>query len=384
MVKRIRSLSVVAAVLACACGAIVQGATSSSGSMLPAGGFGKMRGDGPAPTPKPFSFTRADPAFDRLVARDAKVELVASGFKLDEGTTWVREPGGKGFLLVGGLLDNVLYKVTADGHVSVFMEKAGYTGNDEDDVGAQTRAGRSYVLLIGPSCSGVDPQGRILWCADDDREVMRLEKDGTHTVLSSGADGKRFNGPNDISIKADGAIYLADNDFGLRGASKSPQKQMEDAVWLIKDGRTTRLLTDKQLGGIPNGITLSPDGKYLYLSAGFRVMKRYPVKADDTLGPGRVFTKGIGIGDGMRADSEGNIYSSSGAGPGVVRITSPSGRFLGSINLPIVGEEPKRQICATNVAFGDSDGKTLYIAACDAVYKVRLKVAGVLEGPNPR
>jgi len=383
VVKWIGSLTLAVIVLACASGAIAQGAAPGAAATLPAGGFGRMRGDGPAPKPRPFSFTRANSGFDKLIARDAKVRLVASGFKLDEGTTWVRERGGRGFLLVGGLIDNVLYKVTADGVVSVFMEKAGYTGDDVDNVGAQTRAGRSHVLLIGPSCSGVDPQGRILWCADDDREVMRLEKDGTHTVVSSGANGKRFNGPNDISIKADGAIYLADNDFGLRGASKSPLKEMADAVWLIKDGSTTRLLTDAQLGGIPNGITLSPDGQYLYLSAGFGKMMRYPVKPDDTLGPGRLFTEGVGIGDGMRADSEGNIYSTNGAGPGIVRITSPDGRFLGSINLPIVGGEPKRQICATNLAFGDKDGKTLYIAACDAVYKVRLKVPGVLEGPPP-
>lgn len=380
----LRSLSVAAVALAWASGAIAWAAASDYASRLPAGGFGGMRGDGPAPAPRPFSFTRADPAFDALIARDARVELVAEGFKLDEGTTWVRERGGRGFLLVGGLLDNVLYKVTADGAVSVFMEKAGYTGDDVDNVGAQTRAGRSHVLLIGPSCSGVDPQGRILWCADDDRELMRLEKDGTHTVVSSGANGKRFNGPNDISIKADGAIYLADNDFGLRGASKSPLKELQDAVWLIKDGRTIQLLTDTQLGGIPNGITLSPDGKYLYLSAGFGKMKRYPVESDDTLGPGELFTQGVGIGDGMRTDTEGNIYSTNGAGPGIVRVTSPAGRFLGSINLPIVGGEPKRQICATNVAFGDADGRTLYIAACDAVYKVRLRVPGVLEGPVPR
>ncbi len=381
--RRFAAAAVAVAVLAGAAGASAQGNASGSAAALPAGGFGGMRGDGPAPEPRPFSFTRADPGFDALVSRDAKVELVASGFKLNEGTTWVRERGGGGFLLVAGLLDNVLYKVTPDGTVSVFMEKAGYTGNDVDDVGAQTRAGRSHVLLIGPSCSGVDPQGRIVWCADNDREVMRLEKDGTRTVVSSGANGKRFNGPNDISIKADGAIYVTDNDFGLRGASKSPLKEMADGVWLIKDGRTIRLLTDAQLGGIPNGITLSPDGKYLYLSAGFGRMMRYPVKPDDTLGPGRLFTEGVGIGDGMRADSEGNIYSTNGAGPGIVRITSPAGRFLGSINLPIVGGEPKRQICATNLAFGDADARTLYIAACDAVYKVRLKVPGVLEGPAP-
>jgi sugar lactone lactonase YvrE len=65
----------------------------------------------------------------------------------------------------------------------------------------------------------------------------------------------------------------------------------------------------------------------------------------------------------------------------MVRITSPTGTYLGTINLPIPAGEPKRQICSTNVAFGDNDAKTLYIAACDDVYKIRLKVAGILQGP---
>jgi len=46
----------------------------------------------------------------------------------------------------------------------------------------------------------MDRQGRVIWCADNDRQVMRLEKDGTHTVLSSGMDGKRFSGPNDTGM----------------------------------------------------------------------------------------------------------------------------------------------------------------------------------------
>ena len=161
---------------------------------------------------------------------------------------------------------------------------------------------------------------------------------------------------------------------------KSPLKQLQDAVWLIKDGKTIQLLTDQQLGGIPNGITFSADEKYLYLSA-FNKMMRYVVRPDDTLGDGALFAQGVGIGDGMCADSQGNIYSTGGAGSGLVRVTAPSGMLLGTINLPVLGAEPKKQICATNVAFGDADGKTLYIAACDAVYKIRLRVAGILEGP---
>ncbi len=340
-----------------------------------------MRGDGPAPEPRSFSITRNDARIDAVIARNAKVQLVANGFGLNEGTTWVRDGKGSGFLLVSGLLDNVLYKIGPDNKVSVFMEKAGYTGNDVENVGAQTRSGRSHVLLIGPSCSGVDPQGRVVWCADDDRKLMRLEKDGTHTVLSEGGEGKRFNGPNDISIRADGSIYLTDNDFGLRGAGKSPLKELQDGVWRIKDGTTTRVLSDAQLGGIPNGITFSPDEKYLYLTAGNKMM-RYEVNADGTLGASTLFTQGAGIGDGMRVDSRGNIFSTGGAGPGTVRITAPDGVFLGTINLPIPGGEPKKQICSTNVAFGDKDARTLFVAACDAVYKIRLKIPGILQGPG--
>jgi gluconolactonase len=340
-----------------------------------------MRGDGPAPAAKPFSITRSDPALDAIVAPDAQAELIATGFGLNEGPVWVPE-GRSGYLLVGGLLDNVLYKIAADNHVSVFMEQAGYTGTDVGNTGAQTRSGRSHVLLIGPSCASLDSQGRLIWCADNDRTVMRLEKDGTRTVLSAGApDGKRFSGPNDIVVARDDAVYLTDNDFGLRGAGRSPDKQMPNGIWRIKDGVSTLVLSAEALGGIPNGIALSPDERWLYLTALAKMM-RYEVRPDGTLGAGALFTEGAGIGDGMKVDVNGNVYSTNGAGPGIVRITAPTGTLLGLVNLPVYGGEPKRQICATNVAFGDVDGKSLYITACDDVYRLRLLVAGVMPGPR--
>ncbi len=339
-----------------------------------------MRGDGPPPAPQPFSITRADPALDAIVARNAKLEPLARGFGLSEGPVWVRQ-GRSGYLLVGGLIDNVIYKISADKHVSVFLEQAGYTGTDIEHVGAQTRSGRSHVLLIGPSCASLDSVGRLIWCADDDREVMRLEKDGTRTVLSGGANGKRFSGPNDIAVTHDDAVYLTDNDFGLRGAGRSPNKQMPNGIWLIRDGRSKRVLDAATLGGIPNGIALSPDERYLYLTALQKII-RYEVKPGGTLGAGTVFAQGPGIGDGMKVDTLGNLYSTSGAGPGIIRITAPTGKLLGYLNLPIEGGEPKRQICATNLAFGDTDGKSLFITACDVVYRIRLEVAGLMPGPK--
>jgi len=341
---------------------------------------GIMRGDGPPPKAQPFRITRADPALDAIIDRHAKLEKLADGFGLNESPLWVRK-GNSGYLLVTGLLDNVIYKITPDKKVSVFLDYAGYSGDDVDNVGTQTRSGRSHVILVGPSCVGMDAQGRIVWCASEDRAMMRLEKDGTRTVIATGHDGKRFSGPNDLAIKSDGAMYITDNDYGLRGAGNNPDKQLPNGVWLIKDGKTKMVLKRAFLGGIPNGITLSPDEKYLYLSAG-STMKRYEVKDDDTLGNGIVFSRGPGIGDGMKVDTRGDVFSSGGAGPGVVRIVAPSGKLLGLLNMPVYGGEPKKQICVTNIAFGEKDNKTLFISACDAVYKIRLKVAGIAEGPQ--
>jgi gluconolactonase len=262
------------------------------------------------PAPKPFSVTRSDPALDAVVAADTKAELLATGFGLNECPVWVRE-GQSGYLLVGGLLDNVIYKVAADKAVSVFMEKAGYTGTDVNHTGTQTRSGRSHVLLIGPSCASLDSQGRLIWCADNDRAVMRLEKDGTHTVLSSGSNGKKYSGPNDIVVAKDDAVYLTDNDFGLRDGGKNPDKQLPNGIYRIKDGQSTMVLDAMVLGGIPNGVVLSPDERYLYAKPTADV--RYEVKSDGSLGRAAC-SRRVGHRDGMKVDTLGRLLT-SGAGP---------------------------------------------------------------------
>jgi gluconolactonase len=371
-----------AALIVCAGMAVL--AAQAPGAQPPGGGRGpagpQMRGDGPAPAPKPFSITRSDPALDAIISPNAKIETLATGFGINEGVLWIRD-GNSGYVLVSSLIDNVIYKITPDHKVSVFMEKAGYTGNDPNHVGIQTRAGRTHVIIIGPNCALLDAQGRLVWCAGQDLAVKRLEKDGTQTVLAAGFDGKHFNGPNDIAIRSDGAIYIADSDVGLRDGGQSPAKQMPNNVWLWKDGKVTMALPQEKLGASPNGVVLSLDEKHLYLTAGRKLM-RYEVKADDTLGEGTLVAEGDGITDGMKIDKKGNIYSTSGAGPGVIRITSAAGKLLGFINLPVVGDqEPKRQICATNLAFG-GDGRDLYVSACDAVYKIRLETPGIISGPN--
>jgi len=339
------------------------------------------------PTPQPFRITRADPALDRLVAPNARIRTVASGFGFIDGPVWVRGRNGQpGFLLASSIIDNVVYKVTPQGKVSVYLEQAGYSGQDFANTGKLALIGRAHVILFGPGCTGIDHQGRLVWCAGQDLAVKRLEPDGTRTVLADGFEGKHFNGPNDVAFAPDGAIFFTDSDVGIRGGIHGPLAEMPDSVWRWKDGKVTMAVSRAELGDEPNGIALSPDGRYLYLSAGTispdPKMMRYPVNPDGTTGPGILFTHGAGIGDGMKTDTAGNIWSTD-AMPGTVRITAPSGKLLGLLHMPTLGNrEPRKTTCASSLAFGGDDAKTLYVTACEFIYAIPLRTAGALEGPQ--
>ena len=336
------------------------------------------------PAATPFRIERLDPALDEVIASDAKLETLGEHFALTEGPVWIPAAGGEpGYLLFSDNAANVIYKWAANSPLSVFLENSGYTGRDTSNVGAQTIAGRVAILLIGSNGLALDPQGRLVVTAMTDRTVYRLEKDGTRTILADRFEGKRFNGPNDIVVKSNGSIYFTDTVWGLRGAAQSPQRELPfSGFFLIKEGKVTLLGGDRDTpGAAPNGITLSPDEKYVYVTAGTRRTMRYAVLPDDTVANGKVFVDD-GI-DGMRVDTRGNLYTTSGGTPGRIQINSPEGKPIGRLHLPQPAGEPRARVCATNVAFGDDDDRGLYITACTHVFKVRTRIAGVRPG-QPR
>ena len=341
---------------------------------------------GEPPVAQQLRIERLDPGFDALVAPDAKLRIVASGFGFIDTPLWIRgEHGRPGRLLASSIIDNVVYQVTQDGKVSVFLDQAGYSGNDFARDGKFASIGRMKVVLMGPGCVALDGQGRVVWCAGQDRAVMRREADGSRTVLARDAAGKRFNGPNDVAIARDGAIYFSDSDVGLRGGIDGGLAEMPNAVWRWKDGVVTQVVSREQLGAEPNGIALSPDDRWLYLSAGTMSadpkLMRYALKSDGSVEAGTTFAHGAGIGDGMRTDRAGNLWSTQPV-PGVVRVTAPDGTLLGLIHLPTFGDqEPRKTACASSLAFGGDDARTLYVAACERIYALPLQTAGRLEGP---
>jgi gluconolactonase len=172
--------------------------------------------------------------------------------------------------------------------------------------------------------------------------------------------------------------------FGLRDGLDNPESELDfSGAFLWKNGETELIYSDEgDPDAWPNGITLSPDESVLYMNAGFQNILRFDVRPDGSLANREIFIAGEGS-DGMKVDTLGNLYTTSGAGPGEVRITAPEGTRLGVLELPIPDGEPQTQVCATNVAFGDNDGRTLYITACEHVYRIRLRVTGVHPEPRP-
>jgi len=300
---------------------------------------------------------RKDPAIDAIVPANPKVFSVAEGFQFTEGPIWLRDQNA---LLFSDPNANAIYRWSETDGLRVFRTPSGYAGADI----AEYRQPGSNGLTL-------DTQGRLTIDQHGNRRVIRLEGDGTETVIAARYEGKRLNSPNDLVYKSDGALYFTDPFFGLPKFGDDPRKELAyQGVYRAKDGVVT-LLT-KQFSG-PNGIAFSPDEKYLYVGDWddhHKVVVRFAVKADGTLGAGQDFADLTSVAgedaiDGIKIDTAGNVYIS---GPGGLHIYSAQGKALGTIVTP-------RH--AHNFAWGDADGKTLYLCARDRLYRMRLNVPGV-------
>jgi gluconolactonase len=311
---------------------------------------------------------RLERAVDGIVPADAKVEKLAGDFGFLEGPVWVRKGG---YLLFSDIPANVIYKFNPDdGKVSVFLSYSGFTGTDDSIAGMQTNNGRAMVTLLGSNAVTLDPQGRVVYCAHGDRQIVRLEEDGRRTVLASQYEGKRINSPNDLVYKSDGSLYFTDPPSGHRNQSNDdPTRELPfNGIYLLKGGKLQ--LLDKTFTR-PNGLAFAPGEKILYVNDTARkIIMRYDVQADDTVTNGQVFIdmnsdKAPEAPDGMKVDEKGNVYCT---GQGGFWIMSPEGKHLGTV---LMSEGP------ANLAFGGADGKTLFLAARTGLYRIQLKIPGI-------
>lgn len=313
---------------------------------------------------------RRDPGLDAIIAADATLEpLKTDYFGFVEGPVWVPAPG-EGFLLFSDIPANRIYRWTPGGELSVFLERSGYTGTGSAEA-LQINNGRLQVVLLGSNGLTLDPQGRLVFCAHGDRAVKRLEPDGTVTVLADRYEGKRLNGPNDLIVRSDGAIYFSDIPGGLRSPDSPSRELPFFGMFLLKDG-VLRVLDQDFGGGFPNGVALSPDEKHLYVGSGPNLF-RYDVNADGTVANRQLLSTlalpdARGGADGIKVDRQGNVYARGAAG---VWVISPSGTLLGIIRVP-----------AANLAFGGADGRMLYLTAGRDLYRLPVKIPGVRPTPT--
>ena len=226
-----------------------------------------------------------------------------------------------------------------------------------------------------------DKAGRLYGCEGSGRRIVRYEGDGTTSVIVDQFEDKRLNSPNDLAFDKLGCIWFTDPRYGDRTDDLELDHQSvyrldskSDDTWTI-----TRATFDTTK---PNGLLISPDGKWLYVAQSEygenkkRELRAYPLRDDGTVGGYEVlhnFYPNRGV-DGMCLDTEGNIIAAAGwrkSGPGpMIYIFAPNGRVLETH--PIPADIP------TNCTFGDADLQTLYVTAGGCLYRVRTERTGYL------
>ena len=304
---------------------------------------------------------RLDPALDEILSVDATLDVIRQDyFGATEGPTWVPETGG-GYLVFSDMAANKIYKWDPVARqLSVLLAGIGYTGNDVLRVRALDN-GRLIVALLGTNGLALDLDGRLVFCAHGDRALGRMEADGTRTILADRFEGKRFNGPNDLVVKSDGSIYFTDPGAPLVGGfANSPDRELDfqGVFRWTPDGAVQLISRDTS-----NGIVFSPDEAHLYVTGGGGVT-RFDVMPDGSVTNGQVHVQRGA--DGLRVDAHGYLYGAGGRSG--VWIASPDGDVLGVIRTPDMASAS-----ITNIAFGDADGKGLYIVTLRSVFHIRLE-----------
>jgi len=302
---------------------------------------------------------RLDPALDALVAPDARSEVLAQGYKWSEGPVWTG-----GAVLFSDVPNNVIWRWQEGAGASEFLRPSGYTGS-------APRGGEP-----GSNGLAVDGSGRLFLCQHGDRRIARFDAaTRTFVTVADKFDGKRFNSPNDLVVRANGDVYFTDPVYGLEGHEKDPARELPfSGVYRVHKNGVVDLV-DNQLS-FPNGLAFSPDGKTLYVAVSDparAIWMAYDVDSHGNASNRRVFFDATaaakagkkGLPDGLKVDVDGNLFAT---GPGGVYVFTPGGKHLGTI---VTGEP------TANCAFGD-DGHTLYMTANDKLMRIRLKTRGAV------
>jgi gluconolactonase len=274
-------------------------------------------------------------AAETVVAPGAKLQKLAGDFAFTEGPTC--DPHGNLFF-VDQPNDRIM-EWSADGKLSTFLQPSGYANG----------------MMF-------DAHGNLIACADGHNQLWSIAPDKTVTVIVTNFAGKYLNGPNDVWIAPNGAMYLTDPFYQRTWWDHTTMALTnEEVFYLSPDRKIFQRVTDDLKK--PNGITGTPDGKTLFVSD-IRAGKtwRYDLQPDGSLANKTLFCA-LGS-DGMTIDAEGNLYLT---GHGVT-VFDQAGKQIDHLDVP--------EKWSANVCFGGKDHQTLFITASESLYAIELRVKG--------
>lgn len=300
-----------------------------------------------AQVPPPPEAAPTTPALTRLLDTREPTPI-ASGFMYAEGPLWRPD----GYLLFADSPRNRIHRWDPKVGLALLREPSG-----------------------NATALAFDHEGRLLATEHANRRISRTEKDGSVVTLVDRYDGKRLNSPNDMAVSRAGAVFFTDPPYGLANQVEGKELDFQGVYRFDRNGRLLLLVRDMPR---PNGIGLSPDERTLYVTDSETAeLRAYALAADGTPGRMRVLAQlkpwksgVVGVADGLTLDVQGRVYV---AGPGGVWVFDANGGRLGVIATP----EPPAAC-----AFGDPDGRALYITARTRVYKVEMRVAGLTTMRN--
>jgi gluconolactonase len=227
-----------------------------------------------------------------------------------------------------------------------------------------------------------DLEGNLLTAETTGRRVSITTHDGKVSTLAGSYDGKPLNSPNDLVVKSDGSVWFTDPSYG---SLQFPQEALLSNNVYRYDPKSKELTVVTGKLQMPNGIAFSPDEKILYIidSGAIQAPRTYYYdkphtiyafdvsKDGKTISNQRVFANVYpGFPDGMRLDSDGNVYSGALDG---IHVFNPAGKMIGKIQLP-------KQ--TANLTFGGKDNNILFICSSDSVWAIKLNAKGAKPVPQ--
>ena len=189
-----------------------------------------------------------DPEMQQIIAKDARLEILADGFRWAEGP--VAEPGS-GDILFSDVPANKVWRYSEKTGLSLYLSPSGYTALENEP---NLKEGANGLIF--------NANQQLVLAQHGDRRLAILEKISNnqphYQTLINQYQQQKLNSPNDLVQHSDQSYFFTDPPYGLKDADQSAQKQLgfNGVYRLDTQGQLTLL---SQTLTPPNGLPLSPD-----------------------------------------------------------------------------------------------------------------------------